>query len=226
MRLDLVAVKIILAADIAERIRHQMPRKKSYHHGDLRNALLTAALEQIEEHGLEGLSLRKVAARVGVSHAAPEHHFPTLRHLMNAMATRGFELFTQSMAGERAAAADTPEEQMRAAARGYLAYARAHPALFRLMFTQNLLDWTDQALKEQAALGYAQLVEICAPAAKSMGFKDDTERRALEGLVWSQVHGQAHLVTDSKLPDIDDPDCPQPAGHFDIAALIFGSLRR
>lgn len=203
-----------------------MPRKKTYHHGDLRNALLTAALEQIEEHGLEGLSLRKVAARVGVSHAAPEHHFPTLRHLMNAMATKGFELFTRSMADERAAAADAPEEQMRAAARGYLGYARAHPALFRLMFTKSLLDWSDPVLQEQAGLGRLQLIDICAPAAQMMGLKDAAEQRALEGLVWSQVHGQAHLMIDQKLPDADDPDCPQPATHFDIAALIFGSLSR
>lgn len=194
---------------------------RKYHHGDLRNALLAAALALVEENGLEGLSLRKVAARVGVSHAAPEHHFPTLKHLMNAMATRGFELFTRSMADERASAPDTPVEQLRAAARGYLAYARTHPGLFRLMFTSNLLDWTDTALKEQAGLGRRQLVEICAPAADFMGLKTDGERQALESLVWSQVHGQAHLMIDRKLPD-SDPDCPQPDKPLDIASLIFG----
>jgi AcrR family transcriptional regulator len=203
-----------------------MASRKTYHHGDLRNALLTAALALVEEHGLEGLSLRKVAARVGVSHAAPEHHFPTLRHLMNAMATKGFELFTRSMADERAASPDTPEEQMRAAARGYLAYARAHPGLFRLMFTSNLLDWEDPLLREQAELGHMQLIEICAPAADFIGLRTDEERRALESLVWSQVHGQAHLTNDQKLPDTDDPDCPRPDRPFDIASLIFGFRKR
>lgn len=201
-----------------------MPSRKTYHHGDLRNALLAAALQLVEESGLEGLSLRKVAARVGVSHAAPEHHFPTLRHLMNALATHGFMLFTRSMAEHRAAADGAPEAQMRAATEGYLAYARAHPGLFRLMFTNNLLDWEDPALCEQAALGHMQLVEICAPASDYLGLTADADRRSLEALVWSQVHGQAHLMIDEKLPDPTGPNCPQVVGPFDVAGLIFGSL--
>ena len=203
-----------------------MTSRKRYHHGDLRNALLAAALALVEENGLEGLSLRKVAARVGVSHAAPEHHFPTLRHLMNAMATVGFELFTRSMADERAASSDSPVEQMRAAARGYLAYAKAHPGLFRLMFTSNLLDWSDPVLREQAALGRRQLEEICAPAAEFMGLRTEAERAALESLVWSQVHGRAHLVIDQKLPDDDDPNRPRLQRPLDIAGLIFGVERK
>ncbi|CAN7693619.1 TetR/AcrR family transcriptional regulator [Rhizobium sp. LjRoot254] len=199
-----------------------MAPKKTYHHGDLRNALLAAALALIEENGLEGLSLRKVAARVGVSHAAPEHHFPTMRHLMNAMATAGFEMFARSMAEERAQALPTPVEQMRAAFRGYLSYARQHPGLFRLMFTANLLDWTDEALREQARLGYRQLEEICAPAADFMGLKSEAERRSLESLLWSQAHGHAHLVIDQKLTDNANADCPFPDKPLDIAGLIFG----
>ena len=198
-----------------------MADRKTYHHGDLRNALLEAALALIEEKGLEGLSLRKVAARVGVSHAAPEHHFPTLRHLMNAMARRGFEMFTLSMANERAVAPESPIEQMRAAARGYLAYARNYPGLFRLMFNKNMLDWTDQSLREAARLGYAQLEEICAPAAASMGLETPEERRSLESLVWSQIHGQAHLVIDRKLPDMEEPGCRSGGSPLDIAGLIF-----
>ena len=202
-----------------------MTPRKTYHHGDLRNALLAAALALVEEHGLEGLSLRKVAARVGVSHAAPEHHFPTIRHLMNAMATAGFEMFTRSMAEERAQALPTPIEQMRAGFRGYLTYARRHPGLFRLMFTANLLDWKDETLNEQARLAHRQLEEISAPAADFMGLRSEAERRALESLLWSQVHGYAHLLIDQKLPDVTDPDCPFPDKPLDIAGLIFGMDR-
>jgi hypothetical protein len=126
------------------------------------------------------------------------------------------------MAGERAAAPETPEEQMRAAARGYLAFARAHPALFRLMFTSNLLDWSDPVLQEQARLGRRHLTEICAPAADFMGLDTEEERLALESLVWSQVHGQAHLTIDEKLPAAA-PDCPQLRKPLDITALIFGA---
>jgi AcrR family transcriptional regulator len=90
-----------------------MARQKSYHHGDLRQALIDTGLDMLEEQGLEGLTLRKLAARIGVSHAAPEHHFPTLRHLMTAFAVEGFKLFAASMREAMAAAADDPAEQLR-----------------------------------------------------------------------------------------------------------------
>ncbi|MDB5525627.1 MAG: bacterial regulatory s, tetR family protein [Rhizobium sp.] len=198
-----------------------MTQKKAYHHGDLRQALLQTALDMIEETGLEGLSLRKIAARVGVSHAAPEHHFPSLRHLMNAMAGEGFVIFTRSITDERRSSSSDPAEQIRAASRGYLNYARAHPALFRLMFNAGLLDWSDDDLREKAGKAYDQLREICAPAADFRGLKTEAERASLEQLVWSQIHGQAHLMIDQKLPDPDGGECPPVCQPLDIAGLLF-----
>lgn len=197
--------------------------KSSYHHGDLRRVLLETALVMIEETGVEGLSLRKLAARVGVSHAAPEHHFPALKQLLSAMATEGFVLFAGSMADERSKAPDTAIEQMRAAMRGYLAYASAHPALFRLMFTSNLLDWSDPALASASAAGYRQLSEICAPAADRLGLVEPEDRTGLEHLVWSQVHGQAQLMIDNKLIDhATGRPCAPPKHRVDLAGLLFG----
>jgi AcrR family transcriptional regulator len=198
--------------------------KNSYHHGDLRRALLDAALLEIEETGLEGLSLRKLAARVGVSHAAPEHHFPNIRSLHNAMAKEGFDLFTQAMVQERGKSAADPIEQMRAAMRGYLAYASAHPALFRLMFNAGMLDWSDEALQQSAGSGHRQLVEICAPAADALGYTTEAERASLEMMVWSQIHGQAHLMIDQKFPTVG-PDCPPTAAHVDFTEMLFRSRK-
>lgn len=197
-----------------------MGQKKTYHHGDLRDALLQTALVMIEETGLEGLSLRKVAARVGVSHAAPEHHFPSLRHLLNAMAREGFVLFTTSIADEREKSPLEPVEQLRAAQRGYLAHARAHPALFRLMFNAGVLDWSDEQLTEKARAAYQQLREICAPVAEFRGLKSEAERAALEHLVWSQIHGQAHLMIDQKLPDPGSAECQPQSVPLDLASLL------
>ena len=198
-----------------------MKARKSYHHGDLRRSLLDAALAQIEETGLEGLSLRKVAARVGVSHAAPEHHFPSLRHLFTAMAAEGFSLFVNAMVTARAEAPATPVDQLRAARVGYLDYARAHPALFRLMFNSGSLDWTDQRLGEVATLAYDQLRQVCAPAAKAKGLTRPEEIAGLERLVWSQIHGEAHLIIDDKLVDPTNPDCPPMPARLDMAWLLF-----
>jgi len=201
-----------------------MVQKKTYHHGDLRQALLQAALSMIEETGFEGLSLRKIAARVGVSHAAPEHHFPTLKHLLSAMASEGFVLFGRSMTDERRKAPQAPIEQMRAAVRGYLGYAGFYPQLFRLMFTSNLLDWSDPALVSASAAGYQQLREICAPAADRLKLTSDADRTGLEHLVWSQVHGQAQLMIDNKLIDHETGGpCAAPEHPVDLAGLLFGN---
>ncbi|PZQ50078.1 MAG: TetR family transcriptional regulator [Rhodovulum sulfidophilum] len=194
-----------------------MADRPTYHHGDLRNALLAAALELLEAEGRERLSLRRVAARVGVSHAAPAHHFPTLRALLTALATIGFERFDAAMRRARQAATPDPAAQLRAAEAGYLAYARANPALFRLMFDATLLDWTDPALVRASEPGYAQLVEICAPAAARLGITDRAGRAALERLVWSVAHGRAHLSIDGKIPPgLDGP----PA--IDLTTLLIG----
>lgn len=196
-----------------------MPKRQNYHHGDLRNALLQAALTMVEETGLEQLSLRKIAASVGVSHAAPEHHFPSMRHLFNAMATWGFETFVRTLAEEMDQAPKTGLEILRAARRGYLAFAKAHPNVLRLMFSSGRLDWTEAALCDAAEIAWNQLLELSAPAAEHLGLQTEDERRRLAGLIWSQIHGEAHLMIDQKLPG------ERETGPLDIASLIFAAGR-
>jgi AcrR family transcriptional regulator len=197
-----------------------MAKRQTYHHGDLRNALLLAALAMVEEIGLEQLSLRKVAASVGVSHAAPEHHFPSMRHLFNAMAIWGFETFVRTIAEEMDRSPKDGAEILRAARRGYLAFARTHSNVLRLMFSSGRLDWSAQDLCDAGEAAWRQLLELSTPAARHLGLKTDDERRRLAGLVWSQIHGEAHLMIDHKLPEADE------AGALDMASLIFGAAAR
>jgi AcrR family transcriptional regulator len=199
-----------------------MAVKDSYHHGSLRAALLDAALELLEAEGLEQLSLRKVAGKVGVSHAAPAHHFPTLRHLLNGLATIGFQRFDASMSHARACASADPAAQLRAAEAGYLDFSRTNPALFRLMFTAALLDWSDADLVAAARPTREQLSQVCAPAVAKQGLKDDRQRLALEHMVWSQIHGRAHLLIDNKIAEIGcEPEFSSPDTPLDLAALLF-----
>lgn len=176
-----------------------MARRTAYHHGDLRKALVDTGLSMLEELGLEDLSLRKIAARVGVSHAAPEHHFPSLRHLLNALAVEGFGSFRQSMQSQMQAAPARPADQLRAALRGYLAFATAHPHLFRLMFNRNRLDWEDPALGKAGEAARQVLKDICRPVADRLAIDTPEGRVSIEHLVWSQVHGYAHLMIDGKI---------------------------
>ena len=197
-----------------------MARQKNYHHGDLRTALLQAGLAMLEDVGLEGLSLRKIAARVGVSHAAPEHHFPTLKHLLNAMATEGFRLFAGEMRGAMLAAQPAPAPQMRAALQGYLDFAAGHPHLFRLMFNANLLDWSDEALGQAGDRALAVLGEICRPVAIRRNLDTPEGRASVEQLVWSQIHGHAHLLIDDKLPLNGASASIMPPGLLDITGIL------
>lgn len=190
-------------------------RRTRYHHGDLRQALVDAGLRIIERDGLDGLTLRRVAAEAGVSHAAPAHHFPHARDLIAALATVAFERFEASMREARAGALPDPASQMRAAGDGYLAFALANSGLFRLMFDASRRDLTE-ALGVAADRAHAQLREICAPAvaAGALGLN----RQEIETLVWSSIHGFASLAIDGKMGPPDAGGCGDPP---DVARLLF-----
>jgi len=199
-----------------------MLAKRSYHHGTLREALIEAALAIVEEHGLEALTLRGVAARAKVSHAAPAYHFASLKALRTALATIAFERFGKAMTDAREACADTAEAQLRAAGDGYLAFASANPALFRLMFAEALLDCEDPSYVAAARAAFAQLVDISTPAAEALGRTTEAARAEIIQLVWCVAHGYAHLVLENQMARIDGGAPPRTP---DIAGLLFQAVR-
>ena len=203
-------------------LHQQSDTKPSYHHGDLRNALIAAGLESLEVDGPERLSLRAVAAKVGVSHAAPAHHFGAVKGLRTALATVGFSLFAEAMQQARVAAGPEPGEQMRAVGASYLAFAQSRPALFSLMFTEALLDWSDTSLQEAGMRARAELSVICQPAADRLGLTDVAMREALERLVWSCAHGVAHLTIGGQFKSGSGAN----ADVLDLSTLIFGGQLR
>ena len=196
--------------------------RRTYHHGDLRKALIEAAIALIDESGVEALTLRAVAARAGVSHAAPQHHFPALVDLLTAVATVAFERLTETLDEACAEAARPPEAQLRAHGRGYLAFARRHPGLFRLMFTSTRLDWRSEALHAAARATYARLEDVTRPIADTLGVTTAAGRTRLEQIVWSSAHGFAHLVIEGMIPKRGQP---VPVEVPDIAALLLGAQR-
>jgi hypothetical protein len=136
----------------------------------------------------------------------------------------GYERFAAAMQAARRKAPADPASQMRAASDGYLAFAVTNPALFRLMFSADLLDWTDNELLRVARLSRAELAEICAPAADMFGLHGTDHRAALERLVWAASHGRAHLTIDGQMPVVDPSPAAQ-AAQLDIADLIFRTVR-
>ena len=153
----------------------------SYHHGDLRNALRASAREILEEEGLAALSLRAVARRVGVSHAAPYRHFPNHEALLAELAIEGFAELREDIA-TAAAAPGAQGDKIAAIGGAYMRFVARRPALARLMFGSQMTN--------------RSAVPELGTAADSVG---EEIGKALEdsvfGLaVWGAVHGLAMLV--------------------------------
>lgn len=167
--------------------------KPAYHHGDLRSALLDATLALLAERGPEGVSLREAARRVGVSNAAPAHHFADLRALLSEVAAIGFERLAAAMRAALAGAA-TPEARLDAIGRAYVEAALAAPALFRLMFQAGRTDRSLPRLAEAGRDAYGVL-EATIAALPGRG----PDRQADIDFAWSSVHGFAELCIEGRL---------------------------
>lgn len=163
--------------------------EKPYHHGDLRAALLTAAESELTEKGVEAFSLRSVAKRAGVSHAAPAHHFGDTGGLLTALAAEGFRRFQDTLDAREAEAADPHERAVRAGL-GYLEFALARPALFRLIFSSARPDFTSAELEQAAGRAYDHLVGLVAALGGG-----EVDVLAL----WATAHGVADLSAGQKM---------------------------
>jgi len=160
----------------------------SHHHGNLRAALIAAGIDILETDGIAGLSLRKIAAKVGVSHAAPAHHFRGKNALLVAIAAQGFRTFADLMRKGLENAAPDPQGQLSGLCQGYLEFAEKHEALFELIFSTGIKAHADDDLREASKQAYQLLEDTCALFEPSQ-YHDQSN----EIMIWSLVHGYATL---------------------------------
>ena len=172
------------------------PRRKkasSYHHGDLRQALLDAAIEAVKEGGFHALSLRDCARRAGVSHAAPYRHFEDKRALLDAIALEGFLML--GARGQAAMARYTdPEDRRDAYGVAYVVWAMEHPAHLRVMFSAPLEDPPEE-LQQAADFTFELLLGACA------GVDQTGDPQVVALGRWAHVHGLASLCVDGRVPE-------------------------
>jgi len=181
------------------------PTRASYHHGALRETLLTASLRLIEAEGIGAVSLRRVAREAGVSPGAPYHHFADRGALLAALSAQGFRLLGEDMATARASTA-SPVQALSAVIRAYVAFAQRNPAYFRLMFRPELSGWhKDPAVKAAVDDAERHLDETVADCARA-GVIPAEQADPLAVMAWSMAHGLASLWLDGLLDDeYDDP---------------------
>ena len=150
----------------------------TYHHGDLRTALLAAASKLIEKEGLVGLSVREAARRAGVSHNAPYRHFPDREALLAALAAGGFAELGKALEGHSG----------RELGEAYVSFALERPQRFRLMFGRHFPLERYPQIRAQAQASVGTLQKAFA------GLGDEANSAA--AAAWSLVHGLAHLLLD------------------------------
>jgi AcrR family transcriptional regulator len=171
------------------------PKKtRDYHHGELRPALLRAAVELVNERGDGSFGLRDLASRVGVSHPALYRHFADRAALFHAVAIEGFSLYAKTQQMVMSSSPDDPEEQLIRLGRNHLTFALEHPGYFRVMFGAQIGEHklADESLNKVAR----PTLEIIATVASAFG-KPEPLDFAL--CLWSSVHGIALLGLNGQL---------------------------
>jgi len=159
------------------------------HHGNLKEALVLAGMQILEEEGLSALTLRRCAAMAGVSHAAPAHHFDGLKGLRTAIATRGYATFEQMMKDGIAVAGPDKHAQAIGLCKGYIRFATEHNALFNLIFDSpdkftHDAEWTKASTSARQVLNDTSSQLVDGPSGPA----------TTEVLLFAMAHGFAKLI--------------------------------
>lgn len=170
-----------------------------YHHGDLRRALLDAALALVEKEGPQGLTLRAAARMAGVSQAAPYRHFKDKEALLAAVAEEGFHALAKKMEAALASAGNDPVARFQATGIAYVEFAAENPSHFRVMFGAEIGDKEAYgSLREAGRATYAMQLEAIE-ACRKAGLVPMANMEVLSLAAWSLVHGLSSLIVDERL---------------------------
>jgi AcrR family transcriptional regulator len=185
------------------------PASRPYHHGHLRPALIDAAVATVEDQGLAGMSLRGVARRAGVSHAAATYHFGNKAGLLTAVAVEGYRQLTGALRAEDQAGHGYLEVGV-----AYVRFAVTHRGYFEVMYRPELYHPQDPTLLEARAAAATQLYRSDQP---------DADRMATGIAAWALMHGVATLWLNGNMPPPlgDDPEAIARlvAAHLEVSPL-------
>lgn len=205
--------------------RPKTKKKGTYHHGDLRRALLDAALLMVEREGPKGLSLRAVARLAGVSPAAPYRHFSGKEGLLAAVAKEGLNALAESMESASAENVGLALAEFRAIALAYVKFAAANPSHFRVMFGPEVTDRAQhEGLMEASERSFGILVRVIQSTQRSglEGAEADPRRLAISA--WAAFHGLATLVVDNQIEGPVESDSDLAVLTNSVTDVIYRGL--
>jgi AcrR family transcriptional regulator len=188
----------------------------TYHHGDLRRALMEGALACIRDSGLEGLSLRRVASAAGVSHTAPYHHFESKGELVRALGYEGLGRLDERMGAAEAEAGGDPLERLLAIGAAYVTFAVDRPDYYAAMRAPEMAQPHAGGAVEEHGESWERLVRAVV-ACQGTGSLPAGDPTVLAVGMWSLVHGLAELWATSPIPAL--PAAARGCGPFTEAVL-------
>jgi AcrR family transcriptional regulator len=166
---------------------------RGYHHGNLREALIQAALDLIAEKGPTGFTFADAARSAGVSAAAPYRHFRDRDELLSDVATRGFVLFTGALEKAWDEGRPDPQTAFERVGRAYLAFARREPAFYSAMFESGLPPSDNSDLREAGERAYAVLRRAAEALVATLPEKGRPPASMVTFHAWALSHGIASL---------------------------------
>lgn len=207
-------------------MKTEMDQKhKPYHHGNLRSALLEAALEQLAVGDSVPLNFRQLATRLGVTHSAIYRHFPDKQALIDALALYGFELLSARFSEATRTAADSTDAQLLALAKAYVYFALEQPVLMRIMFSGVSTDRKALPSLKREAKAALDALRGLVVTAQIRGDLIGNDLLGVTLLYWSALHGLAELLTNKQLAGMVDPEQTDRLIETTVRYLLFGTVR-
>jgi AcrR family transcriptional regulator len=198
-------------------------KRRSYHHGNLRPALIEATIELIDEQGIRALTLRELARRVGVTHAAPYRHFRDKSALLRAVAAHGF----RQLAARLRETTRDPQGAPRSGAQllgrianSYLDFAGERPALYRLMYASDPDDPAAAAATDEPQATVIRELERAVRDLRTPTDAGPDDTRVLALVLWAQLHGLASLWAHQQLPTSNDPTATPRSALIEAAVRL------
>ena len=186
-------------------------RRDSYHHGDLKRALTSAALSLVAEKGPKGFTLTEAARRAGVSAAAPYRHFADKAALLATVAEQGFlDLHAELVAVDEA----DPKARVVELGRTYVRWAVAHPDHYRVMFGADIGKAAHAGLAVAGERAFGDLVDALA------GVVDGQDPRSVAAPLWALVHGVASLAIGGELSAVGSQEDPEAMVASVVARVL------
>jgi AcrR family transcriptional regulator len=210
----------------AHAVKRRLPARRKpagrFHHPDLREALVRAAIQGVEEHGHVALSLRALADRLGVTQPAVYRHFASKEALLAAVADRGLEGFEAAMSAALASRARDPYAALAATGRTYVRYAHANPGWFRLQFSRLRVEALGKPSPPQAHASDAR-AQMLAAITSIVGAGDPRAFDVFRTL-WGLAHGLSVFVVE-RVFQLVDTDAQRIAAADDAIDVLIDSLR-